>query len=450
MSNYTQTTNFTAKDSLPSGTLAKRIRGSEFDVEFSAIVAAVSSKADTTYVDTEVGTKQDELVSGTNIKTVNGNSLLGSGNVSISTGDVYGPASSIDNTLPRFDGTTGKLLQGSGVAVDDSNNVTGVASMNGGQLAGMRNKIINGKMEVNQRGATSVALDATLAYRLDRWAVKTTSVPSGTLLTGQTTTAGVGMSVPSNTNGLFNVQYFQRQSGSYTGGLKVLQVLETINSRDLAGKTVTLSFSCGTGSAWAGGNVTASVLTSTGTDQTSAAFDAGTATGQATAGSTTITPTTTLTSYSVSVSIPSSANQVAILFTTSGWTGGSGTALDIIGVTGVQLEVGSVATPFEHRPFGAELALCQRYYETGDVSSSSGMTTAVAAATAYKVRDVYFAVTKRATPTIGFSGSFTYTQCASASTSNVDTKGFVVTAISSFANSNIRIDTGGYTASAEL
>jgi hypothetical protein len=65
MSNYSQTTNFTSKDSLPSGTLAKRIRGSEFDVEFAAISSAVASKADITYVDTEVATKQDEITAGT-------------------------------------------------------------------------------------------------------------------------------------------------------------------------------------------------------------------------------------------------------------------------------------------------------------------------------------------------------------------------------------------------
>ena len=46
MSNYTKVTNFTAKDSLPSGDTNKIIRGSEFDTEFAAISTAVATKAD--------------------------------------------------------------------------------------------------------------------------------------------------------------------------------------------------------------------------------------------------------------------------------------------------------------------------------------------------------------------------------------------------------------------
>jgi hypothetical protein len=49
-------------------------------------------------------------------------------------GDVVGPASSTDNTLPRYDGTTGKLIQGSGVVVDDLNNMSGVGTLNGATL----------------------------------------------------------------------------------------------------------------------------------------------------------------------------------------------------------------------------------------------------------------------------------------------------------------------------
>lgn len=45
MSDYTKTTNFTAKDSLPSGDSGKVIRGSEFDTEFTAISTAVATKA---------------------------------------------------------------------------------------------------------------------------------------------------------------------------------------------------------------------------------------------------------------------------------------------------------------------------------------------------------------------------------------------------------------------
>jgi len=45
MSDYTKTTNFTAKDSLPAGDTNKIIRGSEFDAEFDAIATASATKA---------------------------------------------------------------------------------------------------------------------------------------------------------------------------------------------------------------------------------------------------------------------------------------------------------------------------------------------------------------------------------------------------------------------
>ena len=46
MSNYIKTTNFAAKDSLPSGDAGKIIQGTEFNTEFDAIVDAVVTKAD--------------------------------------------------------------------------------------------------------------------------------------------------------------------------------------------------------------------------------------------------------------------------------------------------------------------------------------------------------------------------------------------------------------------
>jgi hypothetical protein len=46
MSNYTKTTNFGAKDTLPSGDTNKIIRGSEFDTEFDAIATASATKSD--------------------------------------------------------------------------------------------------------------------------------------------------------------------------------------------------------------------------------------------------------------------------------------------------------------------------------------------------------------------------------------------------------------------
>lgn len=51
-----------------------------------------------------------------------------------SASEVLGPGSSTDNAMVRFDGTTGKLIQNSGVIVDDSNNVSGLGTISGGAI----------------------------------------------------------------------------------------------------------------------------------------------------------------------------------------------------------------------------------------------------------------------------------------------------------------------------
>ena len=64
-------------------------------------------------------------------------------------------------------------------------------------------------------------------------------------------------------------------------------------------------------------------------------------------------------------------------------------------ITGVQLEVGSVATYFDHRSFGQELALCERYYEVCE----GGLTIYGTSGTYHGVQ-VNFSTKKRASPTI--------------------------------------------------
>jgi hypothetical protein len=66
-------------------------------------------------------------------------------------------------------------------------------------------------------------------------------------------------------------------------------------------------------------------------------------------------------------------------------------------ITGVQLEVGSTATSFDYRPYGTELALCQRYYEIGR-SWAGGRTSDGTA-----MMSANFKSTKRATPTMVYT-----------------------------------------------
>jgi hypothetical protein len=77
-------------------------------------------------------------------------------------------------------------------------------------------------------------------------------------------------------------------------------------------------------------------------------------------------------------------------------------------LTTPQLEKGSTATSFDYRPYGTELSLCQRYYETGGVIFGNRYSNQ---AGSFAATEIYFAVTKRAAPTMSFSG-VTYAACS--------------------------------------
>ncbi len=94
MSNYTKTTDFEAKDSLPSGDSGKIIRGSEFETEFDNIATAIASKSDANNP-TFTGTVTIDGL------TVNGNTVLGNA----ATDTVTVTADIASNLLPSADDT---------------------------------------------------------------------------------------------------------------------------------------------------------------------------------------------------------------------------------------------------------------------------------------------------------------------------------------------------------
>ena len=248
-----------------------------------------------------------------------------------------------------------------------------VANLNGNQLAGMRNRIINGDMDTDQRNdgaAQTFTAAAALAYSIDRWY-------------GYCTGANVtGQRVQGATVGQFRYRFTGAASVTAIG---FGQRIEQLNSADLASTTATLSV-----------DLANSLLTSV----TWTAFYATTADTFGTLASPTrtqiatgtFTVTSTVTRYSTNISVPAAATTgIEIVFTVGAQTSGTWT------IGNVQLEPGPVATPFERRPIGAELALCQRYFHRPNTSYSHQ---AFGTAISNSYTQIWFPVSMRVAPSI--------------------------------------------------
>ena len=256
-----------------------------------------------------------------------------------------------------------------------------------------KNFVINGGMDIAQRG-TSVSVGATtLTYTLDRWCSYTTS-PTVT--------------VSQISSGLTGFQYAirtQRNSGQGAGTIYQSQSLETKNSIPLAGQTVTVSFWARAGANYSqtGNGLFVGLGWNTTTD------------GNILNGgftqpiSTTQTITTSWVRYSYTTTIPSNATQVGFYVTETAV--GTAGANDYFDITGVQLEIAPQATPFSRAggSIGGELLLCQRYFQhygNGSASEYYGVGSNIT--TSYGMVSLPLKVKMRATPSVTYSAASTF------------------------------------------
>jgi hypothetical protein len=234
--------------------------------------------------------------------------------------------------------------------VADSSTSTGLRYTAGTVQA---NPVLNSAFQIWQRGTSISVTTNTLVYTADRWLANPAGLNLATTVSRQTT---------GDTTNLPNIQYclrYQRNSGQTgTAPNYFAQTFETINSIPYAGKVVTFSFYARAGANYSptSSNLQTQLQAGTSTD---AQFVTGTT--NVVNLQTTLTTTWQRFTYT-STTIPTNTTQLGILFTYNP-TGTAG-ANDYFEVTGVQIDVGSVALPF--RTNGAtiqgELAACQRYY----------------------------------------------------------------------------------------
>jgi hypothetical protein len=233
-----------------------------------------------------------------------------------------------------------------------------------GQPLVFRNKIINGGFDIWQRGTSQTSS----GYGSDdRWS---------NLNSGSTKTASQQTFTRGQTDVPGNPKYWARTvvttsagSGNYVYKVQAVESVAT-----LAGQVVTLSFWA---KADASKNIAVELVQNFGTGGSPTTAVTG-------IGAQLVALTSSWQRFAITISIPSitsstlGTNNNDYLGVNFWFDAGSsfnartaslGQQSGTFDIANVQLEAGSAATPFEQRPVGMELALCQRYYEFGKASN---------------------------------------------------------------------------------
>ena len=268
------------------------------------------------------------------------------------------------------------------------------------QYAGARNLIINGAMQVAQRGTSFTDADT---YSLDRWRLNQSSETMA--VTQQSFTAGQ-TDVPRAEKYL---RVVVTTTGNFAG---ITQRIEGVEQ--LSGQTVTVSF-------YARGGQGGQGVPTTFRTYMNQNFGSGGSTAVNVQGSTTHTLTTSWQLFTATVTLGSTSGKTigTSSYTELAFQQTTGEACDF-DIALVQLEVGE-ATPFEHRSYGDELARCQRFYgkyylhkgseymtHGGNISLSSNFS---------------FPTTMRATPSSSHVQNINASNCNSSSITFVDVDG---------------------------
>ena len=268
------------------------------------------------------------------------------------------------------------------LAISGTTGITLAGQFDSASTFGFRNRIINGLMAIDARNAAAsqtFTAAAALAYSVDRWY----GFCTGANVTGQQV---AGSTTPSVT------QFRYR----FTGAASVATVgfgqrIEQKNCYDLAGSTCTLSADLAISATLTTVTWTASYATTTA--DTFGTLASPTVTQIATG---TFTVSATVTNFSTNISVPAAATTgIQIVFTIGALTAGLTWTIG-----NVQFEKGSTATSFDYRPYGTELALCQRYYQAQQ-SVTYGFASPAVGYTYFQRYD--FRVTMRIAPAITYT-----------------------------------------------